>query len=361
MSLTLERFEPTPAQVEAARTPEERAEERRHAIREKLAARAFRFADQPPKPVAALKLDGKPVSTPGNLTNIQAGVKAGKTAVVGAILGAFIRGNYQGGECLGFDATNPDGRAVLHIDSEQSRFDADALVRRSLKRAGLPEPPPWLYSYALADMDTAERREAMREAVKLAADECGGVQAVIVDGVADLCLDPNDPAESFALVAELHSLAIAEDCPVVTVLHENPGSETGKTRGHLGSQLERKAETNLRLVKDGDGITTIYTERARHCHIPKAEGVCFQWSDEARMHVSCGSAGAIQAEAKRRKMRDEAERVIEGDSMSYTELTAAIMDALDLKERAAKGRVTAWRAEGVIAKGEDGRIRLNDQ
>jgi hypothetical protein len=34
---------------------------------------------------------------------------------------------------------------------------------------------------------------------------------------------------------------------IVGVIHFNPGGE--KTRGHLGSQLERKAETNLRLDK----------------------------------------------------------------------------------------------------------------
>ena len=45
----------------------------------------------------------------------------------------------------------------------------------------------------------------------------------MIDGVGDLAIDVNDTAESNGLVAELHALAIRFDCPIVCVLHENPG------------------------------------------------------------------------------------------------------------------------------------------
>ena len=41
--------------------------------------------------------------------------------------------------------------------------------------------------------------------------------------------------------------------PVFCVLHENPGTEQAKTRGHLGSDLNRKAFANLRIDKDASG------------------------------------------------------------------------------------------------------------
>ena len=329
-------------------------------LKTKLAERKFNFHKPPPKPVACLTLDDKPISTAGNITNIQAGVKAGKTAVVGAVVGALLRGNRQGGECLGFNADNPNGLAVVHFDTEQSFYDADQVMRKAMIRAVVDEPPAWLFSYSLADVDTLERREAIRLAIAEAGESCGGVHAVILDGVADFCADPNDPAEAFALVAEIHRIAIKHDCPVVTVLHENPGSETGKTRGHLGSQLERKAETNLRLFKDGDGITTIYTERARHCHIPKGEGVCFAWNHQAGMHTACGNAGEIEAAAKRDRMTAEAVKVMTQGPLTYSELVDAITDTLDLKERAAKGRITSWKNEGVIRKSDTGKFHLSD-
>lgn len=324
-----------------------------------LASRQFDYANQPAKPEPVLTFNGHPLSTAGNLTNVQAGIKAGKSAAIGAVIAATIRGKRQGGDCLGFESDNPEGKAVLHFDTEQSRFDADALIRRSVKRAGVSDsPPPWLLSYSMADVDIADRRKALRVAMDQAHGTFGGVHAVIIDGVADLCHALNDDVGAFDLVGELHKLAIRFDCPILTVLHENPGSEHGKTRGHLGSQLERKAETNLRLVKDGDGITTIYTERSRHCYIPKAQGLCFHWSESQAMHVTCGTAGELVATAKRAKMRDEAELVMNDHGVSYSELVTAIMDRLDLKERASKTRVSSWKAEGIIRQDESKNLHL---
>ncbi len=96
------------------------------------------------------------------------------------------------------------------------------------------------------------------------AHDFNGLFAVIVDGVADLVLDVNDAKECNALVAKLHALAIKYDCPdrIICVIHENPNADTGKMRGHLGSQLERKAESNLRLRKKED-VTVVFSDRQR--------------------------------------------------------------------------------------------------
>jgi RecA-family ATPase len=182
---------------------------------------------------------------------------------------------------------------------------------------------------------------------------------VFIDGVGDLAADPNDTAEAFELVQELHTLAITHECVIITVLHENPGSETGKTRGHLGSQIERKAETNLRLAKDKDGVTTMWAEKARHCYLPKEQGPCFSWNDQEQMHTSCGTAGEIKTAANRAKMEEEAELAFDGEGLiRHTELMAAIGKALDLKEGAQKTRIKKWAAEGVIQKDKSGNYRL---
>ena len=326
-----------------------------------LAARAFDAATVPQRPVPILLLGDKVISTPGNLTNIQAPAKAGKSAVIGAIIAAMFNGNRQGADTLGFSADNCEGRAVLHFDTEQSRFDHDGLIRRAMTRARVDTPPPWFHSYCLTDISTDQRQQAISYAVEDAAAAHGGIFAIIIDGVADICRDPNNPEEAFRLVDGLHAGAIKHDCAIITVLHENPGSETGKMRGHLGSQLERKAETPLRLAKDpGSGITTIWTDRARHCHIPKDKGTCFSWSDTQGMHVSRGSAGEIKASEKRQKFIEEATAAF-GDavSLSYSALVAAIMQATRLKsEKTAEKRVTTYQIEGIISKTPGGSYTL---
>lgn len=324
-----------------------------------LAQRKFDFDTVPEKPVPVLLLGGVSLSTAGNLTNIQAPPKAGKSAVIGAILAAIMRGNNEAGDCLGFSSSNPEGKAVIHFDTEQSRFDHDALVRRSLKRAGIAAPPPWLLSYSLADVETGDRLKALLAILAEAEAQFGGIFAVIVDGVGDLCAALNDDVESFRLVSKLHTAAIQYEAPICTVLHENPGSEQGKTRGHLGSQLERKAETNLRLSKDAAGITTIFTERSRHCQIPKSRGVCFRWDDLQGMHVSCGGAAEVRADAKQAAAEEEAARILkEGQSYPHGKLRDRISELLKLKDRAARNRIEHWFNVGIISKNDAGNYFL---
>jgi len=328
-----------------------------------LAVRAFDVDEPPEKPRPILTLCGKPICTPGNITNVQAPPKAGKSAAMEAIIASVLAGGRQGPDTLGFDAWNPEGKALIHFDTEQSRYDHDALVRRAIRRAKIDAVPAWFQSYSVADLDIRQRLAAIRSTMESAWRDQSGVFALLIDGIGDICENLNDPAIAFDLVAELHTRAITFDCAIITVLHENPGSlgAEAKTRGHLGSQLERKAETNLRLAKDKDGITTIWAERARHCYLPKEQGPCFSWNDAQIMHTSCGTASEIKSLATSERMKGEAESAFGGEgTMSYTDLVASIMENLDIKDRAAKGRVKSWRAEGVIRKNSTGTYSITD-
>jgi len=275
-------------------------------------------SEKPPPPVTPrFKLLDFSISTPGNLTAIQAQAKGGKTAVVTALIASTFP--EPEGDCLGFSSANPEGLAVIHFDTEQSPADHHAVILTARGRAGAKTVPSWLRSYRLADLPVMERRKLLRFEMKRSDKECGGIFAVLLDGGADLLIDPNDPAESFSFVDELHQLAIQYSTVILSVIHENPsGAEIGKTRGHFGSQLERKTETNLRLAKDkDDGVTTIYSEKSRHAHIPKALGPRFVWSEDEHMHVTAGP----KPPAHRPKTFDDAEiiEIMNGRELGFQE------------------------------------------
>ncbi len=288
-------------------------------LRGRLRARAFNYAVQPPEPIPRWLINGKAVCTPGNLTNLIAQAKAGKSAVVGAMVAAVMVAD--SGVCnvdtLGVTATAPGNLRLLHFDTEQSTYDHDRLVRTALRRAGAANAPGWLESYSLAGYSAADARSALLLALE-DARQAGGVFAVMIDGAADLVNDVNDAAECNGFVAELHALAIKYDCPIVNVIHENPGSDSGKMRGHLGSQLERKAESNLRLKKS-DGVTVLFSERQRQAPILEKDGPRFQWSDAERMHVSTSTKSASQDDEKRAEFIEILEDAFEGERLSYTD------------------------------------------
>jgi hypothetical protein len=259
--------------------------------------RRFNSENLHEKPEPTILLDGKPICTPGNISVIYAKPKAGKSACVSAILGSSLGGD-PFSDYLGWSTrANAHEHAFIHIDTEQSRYDHEQIVLGALRRADLNALPPWVRSYCITDLSTQERRNFLQAEIERAKREHGGVFVVIVDGIGDFIPNVNDPEESHELVLELHSLAIRFETHLLLVLHENPGEETQKTRGHLGSQLERKAESNVRIIKDAAGICAIYTERSRHTHIPKTRAHLFKWDDEEEMHTSCVKERTVEDES----------------------------------------------------------------
>jgi hypothetical protein len=248
------------------------------------------------------------VAARGNLTALQGKSKVGKSAVVSAILGAAQRGQYAvKGDTLRFEWEGLAEGAIIHLDTEQSRADWHGLVTRSIHRAGMPAVSERLVSLPLVMFARSERLMILEGALAKEADRHGRIDAVIIDGIADLCTSPNDEKESLELVSQIHALAQKYECPIFAILHENPGSDIGKTRGHLGSELNRKAFANLRIDKDTEtSISTIYGTDMRKRELPKEQGFCFAWDKEAEMHLFQGRAAGLKAAQREEKAVSDA-------------------------------------------------------
>jgi hypothetical protein len=286
------------------------------------------------------------ICTPGNLSSITAQPKAGKSGFIDAMIAASLVRPGASADTLGLASTNKDGLAVVHFDTEQSHRDHYDLVRRAMRRAGVIAMPPWLLSYCLTGMSAKQAWSTVREGIEAAFQQFGGIHSVLVDGLADLVVNVNDPEECNAFVASLHALAISRDCPIVGVIHFNPGTE--KSRGHLGSQMERKSETNLHLDKKGE-VTFVWSQRQRRAPISKDDAPSFQWDDAAGMHVSVRtvSDGGDKAEGLR-ALRDDV--FGNRDSMRYSDLVSAVKTHQKASDRTAQRTIKKMDALGVIQK-----------
>lgn len=319
-----------------------------------LDARRVIFSQPPPEPVTTFSLAGHSISTSGNLTIISAQAKAGKTAAVIGMISAAITSSTDA-DCLGFHAAPAEGKAVLVYDTEQSPFDAWTQHSRALKRAGCEGPPDNLHHHWLLDLSISQRREAIFASTRRAASS-GGVFAVFIDGVADLLEDVNDAAEANALVSDLVRLAVEIDAPVIGVLHENPSAPgtPGKTRGHLGSQLERKAESNLTIKKDADGISTIFSEKCRRANIPQHSGPRFQWDDGEMMHVSIAPEREAKADAAKEKDAAELAEIFDCPGavggLSHKALMDRIKEVTSLSAGGARKRFDKLKGSGLLRK-----------
>lgn len=289
----------------------------------------YRFdpGNQPPANVPTLYLDGVPVCNRGNISSLVSHKKMGKSRTARAILRAIC----SGGEHLGFTA--PAGR-VAYLDFEQSRADFHHLMQ------GVEEREEGrLLAYSMAGATIAEGRAL----VDLLAPQ-DDLRAILLDGWADLVADVNDPEESNEFVRWAMSLAAKHDISILGLLHLNPGSET-KSRGHLGSQLERKAETQLEMHADGEE-RIICAPVARHRPIFKDNGVRIAWSDEAGDFVRIEGT---PADAKQSAKVEEWTRILQDVEAStgmkawkYGDLWGAIAKTEGVKERTAKSRIQHW-------------------
>ncbi len=337
----------------------EKDQERREtALRALDGCRLQSLDTPPPRPPTILSVGDRRIGEAGNLVQLQGQAKSGKTAVIGAIIGISLGGT---GDCFGFQSSNPQKKAILHFDTEQSRCDHFDVVARAVRqRGGLHDMPEHFRTYSLLTIDVQTRRLGIKEEMARASEIHGGIHSVIIDGVADIALDPNDAKECFAIVAELHALADIHQCMILCVLHENPNTETGKTRGHLGSQLERKAQTSIVIEKGADEVVSMHARQARSCHWPKAEAVYFQFDKDHGMHVTVSDPSnrriAKKIAAKTIKLQELADEVINGP-MTHGELEAAIMTAERVTDRTARTRIKEMRQAGVIEHTPDGKYQ----
>jgi hypothetical protein len=210
-------------------------------------------------------------------------------------------------------------------------------------------PPPWFHAYCLTGLGSKQAQELLIEGLNVVSDQHGGLHSALLDGVADLVADVNDPAESNDFIAKLHGLAIHYICPFINAIHFNPGSE--KSRGHLGSQLERKAETNLTLEKDSSEVTVIFSTKNRRASILKPIGPRFIWSNEHQMHVSVESEATAKIEVERRELADLAESVFaDRPAMRRTELETTFKTRLKVGESSAYRKAHRMIELGIIEK-----------
>ena len=316
-------------------------------IAARLAQVRFNIHTPPPLETAVFKLsNGTPTHTRGNISAITAQAKAGKTALIAALIAAGITPKPDDCDSLGFRADNPDCLPLVLLDTEHSPEHSWKCGDRICRRALLTESDQ-LHLYRLAGFTVRELNAALDYLLKERK-----WHSVFLDGVGDFVPDVNDPEECNFFVARLHGLAIEHDTHILTVLHLNPTSET-KSRGHLGSQLERKAETNLRIEKK-DGVSIVYSDRNRGADIPKDIAPRFVWSAEHQMHVSADTIGNLKKSAGLDELRDqcrEAFTIAGKESLTWTDFVASAKRVPGVKSQRTAERIhTDAKREKIIVK-----------
>ena len=175
---------------------------------------------------------------------------------------------------------------------------------------------------------------------------------VVIDGIADLIDGVNDEEKSVQLVEELFRLAGIYKTLIVVVLHLAPSGL--KLRGHLGSEIQRKAAGILSVEKDDDNNTSVIKAlKVRDGSPLDVPLVQFGWDKEKNHHVYWGEKSKDFQEQRKVDDLTDVAREIFGQRafLTYQELVSALMDALTVRDRQAKNYVKYMKDNKIIEKG----------
>lgn len=314
------------------------------------------FNNPPPVAQMIVSVNDVPLGTQGNLLCITGGEGTGKSNYVAALIaGAVKPENAEGIDTLGVSIEgNPKGKAVLFYDTEQSEVQLYKNVSTLLRRCGRDTMPEWFKAYCLTGMSRKERLKSIVLSMDKFHYQYGGIHLVVIDGIADLIRCANDEAESIAVVEELYRLAGIYNTCIVTVLHFIPNGL--KLRGHLGSELQRKAAAILSIEKDTNpAVSVVKALKVRDGSPLDVPLMQFAWDKEKAMHAYLGEK---PKEEKDRRKEEELVAVARElfsrkRFIGYMELSEELQTAFEVKERTAKSYIRFMREKEIIVKSPD--------
>lgn len=179
-----------------------------------------------------------PTFTYGEMSVIVAPQKNKKSFFKRAIAASYIGGN-SSDYFPNMVTCMKDNRYVLDFDTEQGKYYAQRSFRGVMEMVG--------YNYrnylpfGIKSLSDKEMLLFIDEVIQLYKSKIG---MVFIDGIADLCFNPNDIVQSNAVIKKLKEwteLGIHVCC----VIHKT--FEKDKAFGHLGTYCQKKCETSLFL------------------------------------------------------------------------------------------------------------------
>ena len=321
------------------------------------------YENPPDASKSIVAVNGVPLGTQDNLLCITGGEGTGKSNYVAAILtGTLGTERLPAERTLGLEITpNPNGLAVLHYDTEQSEAQLHKNLGKTLQRASLKNVPKFYHSLYLASLSRKDRLKLIRESMDLFYHKHGGIHLVVIDGIADLIRSANDETESIAIVDELYRLAGIYNTCIICVLHFVPNGI--KLRGHIGSELQRKAAGILSIEKDDNPeYSVVKALKVRDGSPLDVPMMLFGWDKAEDMHVYRGEKSK---EDKEKRKTEELIAVVKeafrnSFKLTYQELCEVLMREMEIKDRTAKKYIAYMKEQRILSQDTNGNYQKGE-
>ena len=295
------------------------------------------------EPDYTLNIGGVGCLPRGDIAAVKAKSKNGKTYLCSILAAALL-----GDETFGISRENE--HKVLYIDTEQNKRHTNRLVVRIHQILGLDAKKSRhdiSRGYALRTIAKEQIQALIEEKVKKWCPT-----AVIIDGIADLCRNYNDPVESDKVIDFVMKLASNYDCAVVCVLHTNKQEGDQNMKGHLGTLLLQKSSDVFQVTKKGLIFDVEQTDTRN--------APCPPWA----FSLDCwgNPVPALTSEKERiNRTRYLFESFFDGkESASRCELVKFVSQQYSVKDRSADERIKQAVNDGILMQLGRGKYALKN-
>lgn len=255
--------------------------------------------------------------------------------------------------------------SVLLVDTEQGNYRAAQMQKTITKIAGIAQPIISRYYITTLSLRKfgsdisliATITQIIRQRPKL----------VIIDGIADLVTDPNDPKQSAIIYQFLLQASARYDCHIMVVIHANQSAinkdkaePISRGRGHLGGDLERKSEANIWIEKpeSNSNFTNVFFSSTRDI---TPDNFAFT-IDGAGLPHPCDFVEVTSTQEKQVQKVVQVVQIMKSKQVAkwahgdlWRALVGAKSGAKQISERKAKDLIKSAYEAGLIEKTEQGR------
>lgn len=230
-------------------------------------------SERPDNPPQILWVDNSTIATFGNFSASTGKAKSKKTFNITAMVAAALKND----TVLNYRACLPPGKdKILYFDTEQSRYHCHNVLSRILRLAGLPTSKD---CDRITFVGLREYTPTLRiSLIDYALRTSDGYGFVIIDGLRDLMYDINNAKEATDVMTMMMGWTSRYNLHIHCVLHLNKNDNN--TRGHIGTELENKAESVLVVSKDKQN-TNISEVRPMHMRDREFSSFAFSINEDS--------------------------------------------------------------------------------
>lgn len=248
--------------------------------------------------------------------------------------------SYLTNQANGFEFKQ-DVQHLYYFDGERPKPIFQDRLKKCLIRSGINSNPINATLFDLSAIEPSNRLEYI-----LNFDYIEN-SIIIIDGIGDLAYEVNNELTANKIVSDLSTMLKRINSALVTTLHVNPKSD--KARGHLGSELQRRANVVLYMNRIDTDVIEVKTKKSNFPHT----STLISWCNDKHcfVHAPNLELGAVTYDKIRtifEKLASEKNIEISEIEISSGELAKIFEKEFDVKERRANDYLKECKSKGII-------------